>query len=99
VSKQNIETFFHLPVVHLELRQKFETALMGYLGTWGKLTHEKTLKSKISWQCPCFKLTLSVGQTLSSVICAFLLSPSPSGGFFPSSGYTITSWPQQTTKR
>jgi hypothetical protein len=48
-----IEDFFHLPpvsttpVVHLELRisprilEKFETALMVYSRTWGKLIHEK----------------------------------------------------------
>jgi hypothetical protein len=26
--------------------------LKGYSGTWGKLIHEKNLKSKISWHCP-----------------------------------------------
>jgi hypothetical protein len=48
-----IEDFFHLPpvsltpVVHLECEylhefsKKFETALMVYLGAWGKLIHEK----------------------------------------------------------
>jgi hypothetical protein len=45
------------PVLHLELRiypkrTTFEMALMVYLGTWGKLIHEKYLKSKISWNCP-----------------------------------------------
>ncbi len=25
---------------------------MLYLGTWGKLIHEKNQKSKISWHCP-----------------------------------------------
>jgi hypothetical protein len=30
-------------------------ALMGYSEAWGKLIHEKNLKSKISWHCP-FKL-------------------------------------------
>jgi hypothetical protein len=29
--------------------KKFKTALMGYQGAWGKLIHEKNLKSKISW--------------------------------------------------
>ncbi len=28
--------------------KKFETALMVYLGNWGKLIHEKNQKSKIS---------------------------------------------------
>jgi hypothetical protein len=44
-------------MVHLELRilKKFETALIGYSGAWGKLIHEKILKLKISWHCP-FKL-------------------------------------------
>jgi hypothetical protein len=27
-------------------------AIIGYTGAWGKLIHEKNLKSKISWQCP-----------------------------------------------
>jgi hypothetical protein len=45
---------FSFAVVLLELRiflrifDKFETALMGYSGAWGKLIHEKSLKSKIS---------------------------------------------------
>jgi hypothetical protein len=55
-----IEDFFHLPpvsltpVVHLEceylheLSKKFETALIVYLGAWGKLIHEKNQKSKNS---------------------------------------------------
>jgi hypothetical protein len=25
---------------------------MGYLGAWGKLSHEKNLNSKILWHCP-----------------------------------------------
>jgi hypothetical protein len=25
---------------------------MGYSGAWGKLIHEKNLRSKISWHCP-----------------------------------------------
>ncbi len=33
-----------------ESSKKFETAMV-YLGTWGKLIHEKNLKSKISWHC------------------------------------------------
>jgi hypothetical protein len=48
-----IEDFFHLPpVVHLDLRrsprffEKFDTALMVYSGTWGKLIHEKTRSRK-----------------------------------------------------
>ncbi len=46
---------------------KFETALMRYSGAWGKLIHEKNLKSKILWHCP-FKLpfawtTLYLGET------------------------------------
>jgi hypothetical protein len=49
-----IEDFFHLPpvlmtpVVHLEMRispgiieKKFETAILGYSGAWGKLIYEK----------------------------------------------------------
>jgi hypothetical protein len=57
-----IKEFFHLPpvslVVHLELRisrekkKKFYAALMGYSGAWGKLIHEKNLKSKILWHVP-----------------------------------------------
>ncbi len=58
-----IEDFFHFPlvsttsVVHLELQispktKKFEMALMVYSEAWGKLIHEKYLKSKISWHCP-----------------------------------------------
>ncbi len=57
-----IEDFFHLPpvsmtpVVHLEMwilyispriSKKFKTALMVYSEGWGKLSHEKNLKSKI----------------------------------------------------
>ncbi len=37
---------------HREFSKNFETALMGYSGAWGKLIHEKDLKSKISWHCP-----------------------------------------------
>jgi hypothetical protein len=55
-----IEDFFYIllvsltPVVHLELRiilkilEKFGMALMVYSEAWGKLIHEKYLKSKIS---------------------------------------------------
>jgi hypothetical protein len=55
-----IEDFFHLPpvsltlVANLELRisprisEKFETVLMEYSGTGGKLIHEKNQKQKIS---------------------------------------------------
>jgi hypothetical protein len=32
--------------------RKFEMVLMVYSGAWGKLIHEKYLKSKISWRCP-----------------------------------------------
>jgi hypothetical protein len=32
--------------------EKFETVLMGYSKAWGKLIHEKTLKSKVSWHFP-----------------------------------------------
>ncbi len=39
-----------------EISKKFETALIGYSGAWGKLIHEKNLKSKISVHCP-FKPT------------------------------------------
>ncbi len=35
-----------------EFSKKYETALMVYSGAWGKLIHEKNLKSKISWHCP-----------------------------------------------
>ncbi len=34
------------------ISKKYQTALMGYPGAWGKLIHEKNLKSKISWHCP-----------------------------------------------
>jgi hypothetical protein len=59
-----IEDFIHLPsvsttpVVHIELRvsprifEKFEMALMIYIGAWLKLIHEKNQKSKNSWYCP-----------------------------------------------
>ncbi len=30
---------------------------MGYSGAWGKLIHEKNLKSKISWHCGKIGLT------------------------------------------
>jgi hypothetical protein len=58
------EDFFHLPpvstpVVHLSCKylhgfwsKKFETALMVYSGSWGKLIHEENQKSKILWHCP-----------------------------------------------
>jgi hypothetical protein len=42
---------FHLPMVYPQILVKFKTALIGYSGAWGKLIHEKNLKSKISWQC------------------------------------------------
>jgi hypothetical protein len=35
-----------------ECSKKFETALMVYSGSWGKLIHEKSQKQKISWRCP-----------------------------------------------
>jgi hypothetical protein len=35
-----------------ECSTKFETALMVYSGSWGKLIHEKKQKSKISLHCP-----------------------------------------------
>jgi hypothetical protein len=55
-----IEDFFRfppvstIPVMQLELQMSlrlFETALLGYSGTWDweRLNHEKNLKSKISW--------------------------------------------------
>jgi hypothetical protein len=34
-----------------EFSKKFETALLIYSRVWGKLIHEKNLKSKISWHC------------------------------------------------
>ncbi len=34
-----------------EFSKKFETVLMGYSGAWGKQTHEKNQKQKISWHC------------------------------------------------
>ncbi len=50
-----IEAFFHLPLgceyLHKFLK-KYETALMGFSGAWGKLIHEKNQKSKISWYSP-----------------------------------------------
>ncbi len=39
-----------------EFSGKFETALMVYSGAWGKLIHEKSQKSKISWHCPFNKI-------------------------------------------
>jgi hypothetical protein len=65
-SSGESKNFFYLPgeptilVVHLELgfrefSKKFEMALLGYSGAWGKLIHEKNLKLKILWHCP-FKL-------------------------------------------
>jgi hypothetical protein len=44
-----------------EFSKKFETALMVYLGAWGKLIHEKNQKQKISWHCP-FKKDTEQGQ-------------------------------------
>jgi hypothetical protein len=41
-------------------KTKFKTILMGCSGAWGKLIHEKNLKSKISWHCP-FKQPKTVG--------------------------------------
>ncbi len=38
-----------------EFSNKFKPALIGYSGAWGKLIHEKNMKSTISWHCP-FKL-------------------------------------------
>jgi hypothetical protein len=35
---------------------------MVYSGAWGKLIHEKNLKSKISWHCP-FKGWLTYGDS------------------------------------
>ncbi len=32
-------------------RKKFEMAVVVYSGAWGKLLHEKYMKSKISWHC------------------------------------------------
>jgi hypothetical protein len=37
-------------------------ALTGYSGAWGKLIHERNLKSKISWHCPLFFATLMRGE-------------------------------------
>jgi hypothetical protein len=39
---------------HADFRKKFETTLMvyRYSGAWGKLIHEKNLKTKSSWHCP-----------------------------------------------
>ncbi len=36
-----------------EFSKKIRNGLMVYSGAWGKLIHEKNLKSKISWHCPC----------------------------------------------
>ncbi len=41
-----------------EFSKKFETALMVYSGTWGKLIHEKNQKQKNSWHYP-FKGNIS----------------------------------------
>ncbi len=38
-----------------EFSNKFELALIGYSGAWGKMFHEKNMKLKISWHC-LFKL-------------------------------------------
>ncbi len=35
-----------------EFSKKFEISLMGYSEAWGKLIHEKKLKSKVSCQIP-----------------------------------------------
>ncbi len=50
--------------------KKFKIALMGYSGPWGKLIHEKNLKSKISWHCVplnclifCCRLRIWCGST------------------------------------
>ncbi len=36
-----------------EFSKKFEMILMLISGAWGKVIHEKNLKQKISWHCPC----------------------------------------------
>ncbi len=40
---------------------------MVYLGAWGKLIHEKNLKSKIPWHCP-FKGTVQQYQTVRRMV-------------------------------
>ncbi len=50
-----------------EFSENFETAPMGYSGAWGKLIHEKNLKSKISWHCP-FKVTVFLTMAVIAVI-------------------------------
>ncbi len=42
--------FFQAP--EIKIWASFLTALIRYSGAWGKLIHEKNLKSKISWHCP-----------------------------------------------
>ncbi len=45
-----------LPCKYLEFIasffKKFKSALMAYLGAWGKMIHVKKQKQKISWHCP-----------------------------------------------
>ncbi len=48
--------------ISANFRKKFEKALMGWSGAWGKLIHVVKLKSKISWHCP-FKVQLGDDPT------------------------------------
>ncbi len=47
-----------------EFSKKIEAALMGYSGAWGKLIHEKNLKSKISWHCHFNNMRLTASYHL-----------------------------------
>jgi hypothetical protein len=61
---------------------KFETAPTRYPGAWGKLIHEKNLKSKILWHCP-FKLPLActtLYKVKTSDSCCHSL---PTGNYIP----------------
>ncbi len=61
---------------------KFETALTRYSGAWGKLIHEKNLKSKILWHCP-FKLPFAC-TTLYKVKTSYSCCHSfPTGNYIP----------------
>ncbi len=59
VTKQNLwNKFCDWRFFHLQISQKtFETALLGYSGAWGKLIHERNLKSKIYRHCPFKRIT------------------------------------------
>ncbi len=41
---------------------------MGYPGAWGRIIHEKILKSKILWHCPFKELLLLIFRHESSPV-------------------------------